>query len=87
MNTAFTALFSIECMLKIISFGVRVSRSSAMLSKQEISPLTHEPKPIPYSSLNHQYHYRFESIRKLESTQISAIADSYKQWEGLEITG
>ena len=26
MNTAFTALFSIECMLKIISFGVRVSK-------------------------------------------------------------
>ena len=25
MNTAFTAFFSIECMLKIISFGVRVS--------------------------------------------------------------
>jgi hypothetical protein len=35
MNTAFTALFSIECMLKIISFGVRVSRSSAILSKKQ----------------------------------------------------
>lgn len=40
MNTAFTALFSIECMLKIISFGVRVSWPSALLTrsiKQHIS--------------------------------------------------
>jgi len=30
MNTAFTALFSIECMLKIISFGVKVTAQRQM---------------------------------------------------------
>lgn len=35
MNTAFTALFSIECMLKIISFGVRVSRSEPQIYYQK----------------------------------------------------
>jgi hypothetical protein len=40
-----------------------------------------------------QFHYRFESIRKLESNHLNTIADSYKNngmgyWDtGIEIVG
>ena len=36
MNTAFTALFSIECMLKIISFGVKVTVNLPPLAGHKI---------------------------------------------------
>lgn len=61
MNTTFTALFSIECMLKIISFGVRVSRTVRVIAHQTQSPIntrspesrpnTVHPVPVPHSFL------------------------------------
>ncbi|KZS08154.1 putative Voltage-dependent calcium channel type D subunit alpha-1 [Daphnia magna] len=64
MNTAFTALFSIECMLKIISFGVRVSRSSAMLSKRKLTSL--HPPPST--------HFTFSLLKQQKQKRTCLIA-------------